>query len=100
VSRNISIGDDLAGDVVQLRELLVALGRLRSLRDPIATTCEQTQLTPPQIHALLWLGQEETLAMGELARRLGITEKTVTGLVDRLEREGYVLRIAASSTAG
>jgi DNA-binding MarR family transcriptional regulator len=30
--------------------------------------------------------------MGELARRLGVTEKTITGLVDRLERAGYLQR--------
>jgi DNA-binding MarR family transcriptional regulator len=32
------------------------------------------------------------LTMGELARRLGVTVKTVTGIVDRLEREGHVQR--------
>jgi DNA-binding MarR family transcriptional regulator len=30
--------------------------------------------------------------MGELARRVWVTEKTVTGLVDRLERDGYLAR--------
>jgi len=30
--------------------------------------------------------------MGELARRGGITEKTITGIVDRLERSGLVQR--------
>lgn len=68
------------------------LGRRRSLRDPIAGLCEQFQFTPPQVHALLWLGQDGPLTMGELARRLGITEKTVTGVVDRLEREGHLQR--------
>ncbi|PTL81482.1 MarR family transcriptional regulator [Vitiosangium sp. GDMCC 1.1324] len=50
------------------------------------------ELTAPQTHALLWLGQEGALTMGELAQRLGITEKTVTGVVDRLERSGHVHR--------
>jgi len=72
--------------------MLYALGRLRSLRDPIASTCDEFQLTPSQVHVLLWLGKDGTLAMGELARRLGVTEKTITGLVDRLERSGYVQR--------
>jgi DNA-binding MarR family transcriptional regulator len=44
------------------------------------------------VHALLWLGHDGGHTMGELARRLGITEKTMTGVVDRLEREGLVQR--------
>lgn len=83
---------DLPGDVARLRELLVTLGRRRSLRDPLASACEQLQLTPSQVHSLMWLGQDGALTMGELARRVGITEKTVTGVVDRLERAGLVQR--------
>lgn len=75
-----------------LRERLAALARRRSLRDPVAASCEELGLTPPQIHALLWLGREGALTMGELARRVSVTEKTVTGLVDRLERDGLLHR--------
>jgi DNA-binding MarR family transcriptional regulator len=92
VSRNIPNEEELVGDVSRLQQLLYALGRRRSLRDPIASTCEELQLTPPQVHALLWLGQDGLLTMGELAKRLGVTEKTVTGVVDRLEREDLVQR--------
>jgi DNA-binding MarR family transcriptional regulator len=93
VSRNISKEDNLTGEVARLRQLILTLGRTHSLRDPIASTCEQMQLTPSQVHALLWLGHEGATTMGELARRLGITEKTMTGVVDRLEREGFVQRV-------
>jgi DNA-binding MarR family transcriptional regulator len=31
--------------------------------------------------------------MGELARRIGITEKTITGVVDRLEDDGQLARV-------
>nr|AYM52850.1 MarR family transcriptional regulator [Myxococcaceae bacterium MCy9487] len=93
VSRNIHKEDEaLASDVDRMQELMFSLGRRRSLRDPIASTCEQLQFTPPQVHALLWLGVDGTLTMGELAKRLGVTEKTVTGVVDRLEREGHLQR--------
>jgi DNA-binding MarR family transcriptional regulator len=93
VSRNIhKEEEDVSADVLKLQQLLLALGRRRSLRDPIASTCEQLQFTPPQVHAMLWLGQDGALTMGELARRLGVTEKTVTGVVDRLEREGHLMR--------
>ncbi|MDY7227642.1 MarR family winged helix-turn-helix transcriptional regulator [Hyalangium rubrum] len=92
MSRNIPIEEDLTGDASRLQELLFAMGRRHSLRDPIASVCEELQFTPPQVHALLWLGRDGALTMGELARRLGVTEKTVTGVVDRLEREGHVQR--------
>jgi DNA-binding MarR family transcriptional regulator len=92
VSRNIPNESELTSEAARLQELLYALGRRRSLRDPIASTCEEFQLTPSQVHVLLWLGKDGTLAMGELARRLGVTEKTITGLVDRLERAGYLQR--------
>ncbi|MBZ4416091.1 MarR family transcriptional regulator [Myxococcus sp. RHSTA-1-4] len=98
MSRNFHKEDeDVSADVQKLQQLLVALGRRRSLRDPIASTCEQLQFTPPQVHALLWLGQDGALTMGDLARRLGVTEKTVTGVVDRLEREGYLMRERSAS---
>ncbi len=92
MSRHTPTEDELSSEAARLQEMLYALGRLRSLRDPIASTCDEFQLTPSQVHVLLWLGKDGTLAMGELARRLGVTEKTITGLVDRLERSVYVQR--------
>lgn len=79
-------------DVSRLMGLLTELGRRRSLRDPIAASCEDLQLTAPQIHAVGWLGRDRMLTMGELARRLCISEKTATGVVDRLVSAGRVQR--------
>jgi len=90
--RNISERHRGREEALRLREVVLDLGRRRSLRDPIASACEEMQLTPVQIHAVFWLGHDGPLAMGELARRVGTTEKTLTGVVDRLEREGYVQR--------
>ena len=90
--RNIHIEADHSSEARKLLGLLILLGRHRSLRDPIAATCEELQLTPPQIHALMWLGHEVPLTMGELARRVGITEKTMTGVVDRLEKAACLQR--------
>lgn len=80
-------------DAARLMDLLAALGRRGSLRDPIASAVEASGLTTPQIHAILWLGRDQPLTMGELAQRVGVTEKTITGIVDRLEREGYAQRL-------
>jgi len=81
-----------AADARRLHGLLVGLMRRRSLRDPLAASCAELELSAPQVHTLLALGHEGALAMGDLARRVAITEKTVTGLVDRLERDGLVER--------
>jgi DNA-binding MarR family transcriptional regulator len=75
-----------------LRRLLIELSRRRPMRDPIAAACEGLDLTPAQIHLLLWLGNDGPMTMGELARAVAVTEKTITGVVDRLERDLLVQR--------
>jgi DNA-binding MarR family transcriptional regulator len=94
--RNIS-PDDCSADAARFRELLISMGRMRSLRDPIAGACEAMQLTPPQLHSMMALGADGPLTMGDLARRTGVTEKTVTGIVDRLEKAGQVQRVRSES---
>jgi DNA-binding MarR family transcriptional regulator len=76
----------------RLCELLMDLGRFRSLRDPLASICDDMQLTPTQVHALAWLGHDGPTHVGVLAQRIGITKKTITGVVDRLAEMGMVER--------
>jgi DNA-binding MarR family transcriptional regulator len=83
---------DDAAAVRRLRERILAMARHQSLRDPVSAMCEQAQLTSAQVHSILWLGHEGPLTMGDLSRRVGVTVKTGTGLVDRLERAGYAAR--------
>lgn len=90
--RNISKSDELSTDVGRLREFLRELGRRSSLRDPVSSVVEEAHITPPQAHAVLWVGTEGPLTMGEIAQRVGISEKTVTGVVDRLERDDLIQR--------
>ncbi|MFM2153981.1 MAG: hypothetical protein RL199_2416 [Pseudomonadota bacterium] len=87
-----SVEASIEADVAHVHALMLELGRLGPLRDPIAGACESSGLTPPQIHTLISLGHDGGLPMGELARRGGITEKTMTGIVDRLEHAGHVQR--------
>ncbi len=82
----------LALQARHLRGLLVQLSRRRPVRDPVATACEDLGLTPAQLHLVMWLGTDGALTMGELARRVAVSEKTITGVVDRLERDGLVRR--------
>ncbi|QDE68060.1 MarR family transcriptional regulator [Myxococcus xanthus] len=76
----------------RLHELLIEFSRYRSLKNPLAGICEDLQLTPTQMHALSWLGNDGPVQVGVLALRVGITRKTITGVVDRLESMGLVER--------
>jgi len=78
-------------EVDRLKELLLELGRRRPLRDPLSSGNE-LELVGPQLHTLVWLGHDGPLTMGELARRLGVSEKGFTGVADRMEDAGYCQR--------
>ena len=53
------------------------------------------KLTIVQFNALLhlhWYGGESGMTIGELGEHLGLAHSTVSGLVDRLERDGWTVR--------
>jgi DNA-binding MarR family transcriptional regulator len=52
-------------------------------------TCE---LTMPQLKALVRVAQHEGATSGQIARGLGVTLSTVTGIVDRLAEQHLVTR--------
>lgn len=78
-------------DVDRMLALMTELGRLRSFRDPLDMHTD-VHLTPPQVHAVLWLGLEGPLRSSELAQRAGCSMPACTGIVDRLEKAGLVAR--------
>lgn len=77
---------------------MLSIGRQKSLRDPLVGECAaELKFTASQIHVVMWLGVDGPLTMGDLARRVCITEKTITGVIDRLERDGYLQRVRDQS---
>jgi DNA-binding MarR family transcriptional regulator len=73
---------------------LTELGRLGSLRDPLSRMIDlEIELTPPQIHTMMWLGVDGALPMATLAARVGCTGPTATGVIDRLDALGFVARV-------
>lgn len=50
----------------------------------------------PQYFLLGFLAQQKRLTMSEIAAKMGHTTAAATGLVDRLEKLGYVRRMHAS----
>lgn len=55
---------------------------------------DRAGLHPTDYEALDVLDWSGPMPAGELARRIGITSGAVTGVVDRLERDGWVRRIS------
>ena len=53
---------------------------------------KESGLSLPQMHTLEILGADGDLRMTELAAKMGITTGSLTVLVDRLERGGFVAR--------
>lgn len=53
---------------------------------------KKSGLSPVQMHAVEIIGHHASLRMKELAEKMGITTGTLTVMVDRLERNGLVIR--------
>lgn len=91
--QTISPKDISEADVKRFGDVLLNIGRFMTLRDPIVgPTAAESEYSSSQIHALIWVGNEGKLTMGELARRANVTEKTITGIVDRLEKHDLLRR--------
>jgi DNA-binding MarR family transcriptional regulator len=54
------------------------------------------ELSLRQLSALSVI-EDETTSLGDVARRLMVTPAVVTGLIDRLERRGYVRRVSGGA---
>ena len=77
----------------RIHPFAVALTRVaeadRRLR---AVAAEQVGLNPADFDAVRYLAEEGPVPAGRIAEAMGITSGAVTGLVDRLERAGWVER--------
>jgi len=54
---------------------------------------QSVDITQTQIFTIITLSERSPVRLSELSRKLQISAPTVTGIVDRLERSGYVRRI-------
>ena len=73
--------------LISRASLVVAWGLRRSLA---ATGIEQVR--PAYMGALLILWSGDGMRSVDLARKVGLEPSTMTGLVDRMERDGWVVR--------
>jgi DNA-binding MarR family transcriptional regulator len=56
----------------------------------------QSRLSLRQLSALQMIEDQDT-TLGDVARQLMVTPAVVTGLIDRLERQGFVRRVGSTS---
>jgi len=75
-------------------EVVETLLRLtHTLRRRHAARSGDRELSAPRMRLLAAMSDLRRVRMGELASRLGLTARTITTLVDALEREGLLARL-------
>lgn len=76
--------------VAQLADILQSLQR--NLMFQLSSALSEGQISFPQFFLLGQVGADEVLSMSEIADKMSHTTAAATGLVDRLEKLGYVER--------
>ena len=88
-----------ADEISAVRQELVNYRILRSLRQIIQAVdlhsrhlTQVYSITGPQLVCLLSIAEKDHVTLSELAQDVYLSPSTVVGIVDRLEREGFVHR--------
>jgi DNA-binding MarR family transcriptional regulator len=69
---------------------------LQSNRGKFFAACAEVELSPPQVLAMRSLTADHPIPMSELAGLMHCDNSNVTGIVDRLEDRGLVVRQAGT----
>lgn len=64
----------------------------RTLRRTVERDIKESGLTVPQVNVLDALAERDGMNLKDLSQQVGLAHSTVSGIVDRLEREGFVQR--------
>ena len=84
------VSTDLKSDVDQVLEAIIYLyTESRRITKELA---RRADLTGPQLTVVKLLEQIGGLSLSELSEKIRAQNSTVTGIIDRMEREGLVLR--------
>ncbi len=79
-------------DVV-ISEIMHSLRRIiKAIQDYSYEISEKFGITGPQLWTLKTISKNEGLSLGELSKKTYWHPSTITGLIDRLEKKGYVGR--------
>jgi len=77
-----------------IRELVRAYQAFSSYSEGFV---RQFELTPAQFDVIATLGNTSGMSMGEIGEKTLITKGTLTGVIDRLERKGLIVREVSAS---
>ena len=78
---------------VAISEIMQSLRRIfKAIQDYSHKVSEKFGITGPQLWALKTISQNESLSLSDLSERMYLHPSTITGVIDRLERKGYVTR--------
>lgn len=84
------VSDELKSDVDQVLEAIIYLyTESRRITKELA---RRADLTGPQLTVVKLLEQIGDLSLSELSEKIRAQNSTVTGIIDRMEREGLVTR--------
>ena len=78
---------------VAILKIMQSLRRIfKAIQDYSHEVSDKFGITGPQLWALKTISQNENLFLSDLSRRMYLHPSTMTGLMDRLEKKGYVKR--------
>jgi len=78
---------------IAISEIMQSLRRIfKAIHNYSFEISDKFGITGPQLWALKTISKNESLPLGELSQKMYLRPSTITGLVDRLEKKGYVLR--------
>lgn len=80
----------LAAMAAEIDRQLKAVGKV--LRRPIESAFAQGNLTGPQRSVMQAVFHSDGIGLKELSRKVGLAHSTVSGIVDRLEQRGMLVR--------
>lgn len=89
-----SIGASAPADVDRIADFVLFTQRSCILN--LSPELNKGNISFPQFFLLTYLSSEEYLTMSDIAKKMGHSTAAATGLVDRLERIGYVERVHAA----
>ncbi|MFC7337229.1 MarR family winged helix-turn-helix transcriptional regulator [Haloferula chungangensis] len=87
-------GPNLHADADRLADFVLFTQRSCILN--LSTELNKGNVSFPQFFLLAYLSSEEYLTMSDIAKKMGHSTAAATGLVDRLEKLGYVERVHAA----
>ena len=86
MSTRVSRDEEISETVQSLRRIV------KTIEDYSQQVSSEFGVTGPQLWALKTILEHGALPLGQLSKKMYLHPSTVTGVVDRLENKGYVVR--------